>query len=198
MFSSVLQDGQLVDYDVYVQSLKRDMANAIKIAQEYSGKQQQRQAKLYNRKLKGSPVEIGDRVLLANKGERGRRKLADRWEGVLYTVVGKNDTTHTFRIRNCTSAQEKVVHRNLIMPVNFLPVCPEGEDSVVGSLATEASDQSLLVEGDGGAFLALPESVPEDRTVEWVSQLPPSVLAVDASASGVVTEPMELGAHAPV
>ncbi|KAF7640788.1 hypothetical protein LDENG_00014690, partial [Lucifuga dentata] len=66
MFSSVLQDDQLVDYDVYVQSLKRDLANAIKIAQEYSGKQQQRQAQLYNRKLKGSPVEIGDRVLLAN------------------------------------------------------------------------------------------------------------------------------------
>lgn len=37
-------------------------------------KQQEKQTELYNHK-------VGDRVLLANKGEQGPRKLADHWEG---------------------------------------------------------------------------------------------------------------------
>lgn len=56
---------------------------------------------------------------MAYKGERGKGKLADHWENHLYTVVEKQDNTHTFRIRNCATEQEKVVHGNLIMPVNL-------------------------------------------------------------------------------
>jgi hypothetical protein len=66
-------------------------------------------------------VEVGDRVLLANKGERGKRKLADRWENNLYIVTEKN--SDIFKIQNMSTGQEKTVHRsNLIMPVNFLPL----------------------------------------------------------------------------
>ena len=97
LFRSVLMDEQVVDYDVYVQCLRRDLVEAIRIAQMSTTKQQEKQTELYNHKVRGAPVEVGDRVLLANKGERGRRKLADRWEGHLYTVVEKQDNTHTFR-----------------------------------------------------------------------------------------------------
>ena len=38
------------------------------------------QARVYNRQVKGGQIVCGDRVLLANKGERGRKKLADKWE----------------------------------------------------------------------------------------------------------------------
>jgi hypothetical protein len=76
LFGSVLRDDQLVDYDAYVQRLRHDLAEAIKIAQTSSTKQQQKQA----------DVEVGARVLLANKGERGKRKLAVRWENNLYTI----------------------------------------------------------------------------------------------------------------
>lgn len=128
MFQSVLLDDQIVDYDAYVQCLRRDLAGAIKIAQVSTTKQQERQTNFYNRKLKGAPVDVGDRVLLANKGERGRRKLVDRWESHLYTVVEKHENTDTFRLRNCDTDQEKVVHRNLIMPVEFLPMPAGIED----------------------------------------------------------------------
>lgn len=69
-------------------------------------------------------MEIGDRVLLANKGERRKRKLADRWEDTVYLVTGLNADSHTFKIQNSSTGQEKTVHRNLIMPVNFLPLPP--------------------------------------------------------------------------
>lgn len=51
--------------------------------------QLQRHTDLYNRKVRGASVDVGDRVLLANKGERGKRKLADRWENAIYVVVEK-------------------------------------------------------------------------------------------------------------
>ena len=93
MFGSTLLDDQVMDYDVYVQRLRHDLAEAMKVAQTSTTKQQQRQADLYNMKFKGAAVELGDRVLLANNGKRGKRKLADRWESNLFTVVEKHDNT---------------------------------------------------------------------------------------------------------
>lgn len=54
-------------------------------------------------------------MLLANKGERGKKKLADKWEPVVYTVVDKNPQTHIYKISDATG-QCKVVHRNLPVP----------------------------------------------------------------------------------
>lgn len=175
LFGSVLQDDNVVDYDTYVQVLRNDLAGAMKIAQDHASRQQQRQAVLYNRKLKGAPVEVGDRVLLANKGERGKRKLADRWENNLYMVVDKHVNTHTFKIRNCSTKQEKVVHRNLIMPMNFLPM-PETSgtsESCISDLAMLDADDSLS-DVDCVSRLSLPS---ENRTASWISQLP--VLTVE-------------------
>lgn len=55
--------------------------------------------------------------------------MADRWGDVVYTVVGSNPRTHTFEICNPILGQSRVVHRNLLLCVNFLPVLPEADDS---------------------------------------------------------------------
>lgn len=98
------------------------MKEAMDIAQTMASKEFQRHTDLYNRKIRGASVDVRDHVLLANKGERGKRKLADCWENAIYVVVKKNDESHTFKIQHASTGQQKVVHRNLIMPVNFLPL----------------------------------------------------------------------------
>lgn len=80
MFESVLLDDQVMDYDAYVQCLKCDLAGDIRITQFSATKQQESQADLYNLKLKGEPVDIDHKIILANKGERGKIKLAYQWE----------------------------------------------------------------------------------------------------------------------
>lgn len=70
MFDSVLLDDKVVNYDQYVQSFRDDLAQAMKVAQYSAPKQQQRHANLNNKKQKSAPVNICDRVLLANKDDK--------------------------------------------------------------------------------------------------------------------------------
>lgn len=122
LFCTVLHDSAVASYDKYVACLANDLREAIVIAQDHAAKEQNRHAELYNWKVKGSKIDIGDRVLLANRKERGKKKLVDRWESTIYTVVNINAETHTYRIQDTVSGREKVVHRNLLMLANFLPM----------------------------------------------------------------------------
>ncbi|XP_038841435.1 xylosyltransferase 1-like [Salvelinus namaycush] len=172
VFGSVIENPEVVDYDQFVQSLRRDLKEAMNTAQASAAKQLKRHADLYDRRVRGAPVEIGDRVLLANKGERGKRKLADRWEDTVYLVTGLNADSHTFKIQNSSTGREKTVHRNLIMPVNFLPLphaaVDEGTD-MSGLTESEGMNDSLMVSA------AMDTAVDDDaeyRTRVWVSELP--------------------------
>lgn len=141
LFHTVLHDSAVTSYEKYVTCLANDLKEAMVIAQDHAVKEQKRHAQLYNRKVKGTNIDIGDRVLLANRKERGKKKLADRWESTVYTVVDMNPETHTYRIRDTITGREKVIHRNLLMLVNFLPVedtC-EMSDPASSMPATESS-----------------------------------------------------------
>ncbi|KAL1264205.1 hypothetical protein QQF64_004560 [Cirrhinus molitorella] len=116
MFQSVLQDKS-------VQSLISDLQSAMSVAQKNSIQEQQHQTSQYNKRIKGLPLAIGDQVLVANKGCRGKRKLADRWEPVVYTVIASKPLCvyNVYRIRD-RAGNEQTVHRNLLLQVNFLPL----------------------------------------------------------------------------
>lgn len=171
VFGSVIENPEVVDYDQFVQSLRRDLKEAMNAAQASAAKQLKRHADLYDRRVRGAPVEIGDRVLLANKGERGKRKLADRWEDTVYLVTGLNADSHTFKIQNSSTGREKTVHRNLIMPVNFLPLphaaVEEGTD-MSGLTESEDMNDSLVV---SAAMDTAVDDGAEYRTRVWVSEL---------------------------
>ena len=91
LFRTVLDDPAVVSYDKYVASLTRDLKETMVIAQIHVTKKQHRHTELYNRRVKGPTIEVGDRVLLANKrkGERGRLQIVGSplctlcWSGTL-------------------------------------------------------------------------------------------------------------------
>lgn len=87
MFQHVLSDDTVVKYSDFVSRLRCDLGEAAKIAQKHSSIEQARHARIYNQKVKGSPLIIGDRFLLVNRGERGKRKIADKWESSPYEVM---------------------------------------------------------------------------------------------------------------
>lgn len=168
LFKNILRDPEISSYDKYVLSLTKDLQEAMAIAQGHADKEQGRQAGLYNRHTKGQSICVGDRVLVSNKRERGKRKTADRWESTVYTVVAVNPATHTYRVQNPTTGQERVLHRNLLMLVNFLPLdmSNQSDHSPVPS-----SEQSECVTDSNATNLVTEDVDSRMRTQEWVSCL---------------------------
>ncbi|XP_066571623.1 uncharacterized protein LOC136760225 [Amia ocellicauda] len=181
MFKQGLNDPGVVDYDSYGKSLLSSLQSAMEIAQKHSSAEQQHQAQQYNRRVKGTSLSVGDRVLVANKTERGKRKLADKWEDGVYTVVGANPSIHVYKIQD-TNGHTRVVHRNLLLEVNFLPLpgmCQdESEHAGDVSLESEESDQEDCDSGDETAIM--------------VGVMPQEDTAQDLSCSGDETEPAVL------
>ncbi|XP_038128016.1 uncharacterized protein LOC119774555 [Cyprinodon tularosa] len=108
LFKPVLNDPAFADYDSYVKTLFSSLRNAVEIAQKHSLTEQQHQSSQYNKRTKGTHLSVGDRVLVANKGERGKRKLADRSDnegttdfsvnsdGLGYSTVNSGDGSLSF------------------------------------------------------------------------------------------------------
>lgn len=187
MFRNVLHDNTVCDYDTYVKTLVDDLRTAMLLAQENSAVEQKHQADQYNKRTKGVPLAMGDQVLVANKGIRGKRKLSDKWEPVVYTVVDAKPALHIYRIRD-RDGRERVVHRNLLLQVNFLPLDVCFDDnvthravSVTNGPSTTAVHESEVSAVDTGAAtvvtsladpLACLSDCDEDRTASWVHQSP--------------------------
>lgn len=169
LFKSVLREDGKVAYPKFVDSLHKDLREALLLVEKNTGREQKHQAQVYNRRVKGGQIVCGDRVLLVNKGERGRKKLADRWENVVYTVTDTDSKTHIYKILNPVTGQTKVVHRNMLLCVNFLPIMAEAVSESV------SLDSSYSVECDDDTnFSSNQHTECVDklaRTNEWVSQI---------------------------
>lgn len=171
MFHNVERDNDITDYDSYVKRMRDDLKEALASAQVNANYSQQRQADLFNRGIKGADIEEGDQVLLANRCVRGRRKLADRWESTLYTVIAKNPRCHTYRIKHPVSGQERVVHRNLLLQANFLPVeVDQAEES-----SFDCVSESSHAHSEGSVSLIIPEHKVDcsERIASWVAESTP-------------------------
>ncbi|KAI4883964.1 hypothetical protein NFI96_008254, partial [Prochilodus magdalenae] len=95
IFQHALDDNtNVVSHLEFVTHLKRDLSEAAQIVQRNTCREQIRHAKLYDRKVKGSPLAVGDRVLLANRGERGKRKIADSGMDEISTHLDEGDLTY--------------------------------------------------------------------------------------------------------
>uniref|UniRef100_A0AAV2LR93 ribonuclease H n=1 Tax=Knipowitschia caucasica TaxID=637954 RepID=A0AAV2LR93_KNICA len=163
--------------------LLKQWDSAMDIAQKHASFEQQHQATQYNKRVKGTYLSVGDRVLIANKGERGKRKLADKWESKVYTVIDTNPNIHVYRISDA-EGNERVVHRNLLLNVNFLPlseICNESNDtdlSLVSDDSAVDSPDNDTVTNESGTLLPtaeqtfpvdlLPHRCPNDCIVDSV------------------------------
>ena len=185
LFKNVLRDETVCDYDAYVKSLASDLHSAILLAQKNSAIEQKHQSDQYNKKVKGLPLSVGDQVLVANKGGRGKRKLADKWEPVVHTVVASKPSLHVYKIRDRVG-HERVVHRNLLLQVSFLPLDESLDALGVGSLNDGCPKSDLpeceesAIETDCGAAdptmadsLSWVRDGSDDRTASWVREQSP-------------------------
>ena len=71
----------------YVQKLKQRLDFAYKRAREMSQKQSQKYKLSYDKKVKGSQLQVDDLVLVKRVAWKGRHKIQNKWEPDEYVVV---------------------------------------------------------------------------------------------------------------
>ena len=114
------------DLGQFVDNLREKLTWAYKVATEENNKAGVVQKRNYDRKMRGATVMIGDRVLVKNLSLRGKQKLANHWESEVHIVLEQPcEDIPVFVVQvEGGKGRKRTLHRNLLLPVNFLPITP--------------------------------------------------------------------------
>ena len=75
----------------YISNLRTQLKKAYELAEVNSRNTQAEQKRLYNRRIRGTFLEIGDRVLVRNVGLKGTNKISDKRSEQVYFVVSQSN-----------------------------------------------------------------------------------------------------------
>ena len=106
----------------YVWALRSRLADAYRVAREFTGKQMRRQKRVHDRGVRMEKYQEGHRVWLMDTARRSGRcpKLQFKCKGPFLILKVLSDVT--FRIMDETTKAKKVVHHDRLLPY----VTPEG------------------------------------------------------------------------
>jgi transposase InsO family protein len=112
------------DYNVYILKLKEHLGKSYELASAKAAAAQKHQKGQYDKRIRGAVVEPGDRVLVKIVAHDGKHKIADRWEDNAYTVLQQPNTDIPVYVvqKEDGTGSKRILHRNLLLPINFLPV----------------------------------------------------------------------------
>ena len=116
----------------YVQKLKQRLDFAYKRSMEISQKQPQKYKLSYDKKVKGSQLQVDDLVLVKRVAWKGRHKIQNKWEPDEYVVVAQpNKSVPVYRVKPIGDGKERGLHWNLLLPlgIKFVPEIKLESDS---------------------------------------------------------------------
>ena len=103
-----------------VKSVRHNLEAAYKAVNEAMKQARTRQKKNYDKKVRGSSINVGDYVLVKNVGIKGKHKLADKWKTELHIVVDQpNKDIPVFKVRPEDGTKERMLHRNMLLPLTL-------------------------------------------------------------------------------
>ena len=89
-----------------------------------SQKQTQKYKLSYDKKVKGTQLEIDDLVLVKRVAWKGRHKIQNKWEPEEYVAVEQpNKSIPVYKVKSVGNGKERVLHRNMLLPlgIKFVP-----------------------------------------------------------------------------
>ena len=83
-----------------------------------ASRQQARHKGLYDKRCKGTELDIGNLVLVWKTAWKGKPKIQDRWESDEYKVIGQpNPGIPVYKVESVAGGRTRVLHRNLLLPL---------------------------------------------------------------------------------
>ncbi|XP_051814578.1 uncharacterized protein LOC127537021 [Acanthochromis polyacanthus] len=106
----------------YVQDLKSRLEESYKIASKNVAKSNDRNKVRFDKNVRPSQLEVGDRVLVRNVRIRGKHKLSDKWEPDVYIVEKRAGDLPVYTVKpEGKDGATRTLHRDLLLPCGFLP-----------------------------------------------------------------------------
>lgn len=113
------------NHSQYVEKWRKVMTEAYELAGRKSREVGTRAKHRYDRFVRSSVLQPGDRVLVRNLSERGGPgKLRSHWEDRVHIVVsrkGEDSPVYEVKPESGTGAT-RILHRNLLLPCSHLPI----------------------------------------------------------------------------
>ena len=133
IFGPSLEEAR-VTHTEYVDKWKFAMKEAYSQARKNISKSATDGKQQYDRKVRFSKLQPGDRVLVRNFSERGGPgKLRSCWEQQIHVVVEQRGDLPIYKVNpEGQPGKSRVLHRNLLLPCDFLAA--ETQESVLQSI----------------------------------------------------------------
>ncbi len=131
-FGLPVKDGNTPSHSQYVKNLKARLEHSYKIAIQNARKVAEKNKKRFDKVIRESTLEIGDRVLVRNLHLRNKHKLADRWESTIYIVTRRMGDLPVYSVKpEIADELVRTLHRDHLLPCGFLAEMEDKENIVV-------------------------------------------------------------------
>ncbi|CAL9706631.1 unnamed protein product [Knipowitschia caucasica] len=159
-------DKKQATHSQYVKDLRESLTESYKIAKEHSEKNALYNKQRFDKNVRESKLETGDRVLVKNVGLRGKHKISDRWSQTVYKVIRQVKGLPVYVIAPFDSdGPERVLHRDLLLPCGFIPVAEEQIQDTIPE-RTRKSKKRLEIRTNT-AHEDMENEMSEDEDVEY-------------------------------
>ena len=115
IFESGTEEEDQKSTEEYIKNLKRRLEFARAAVNEHANKAREKQKHYYDRKVKTTKINIGDKVLVKILIHEGKHKIEDKYENDKYTVIDQPiENIPVFKIRS-TERKTRTLHRNHLL-----------------------------------------------------------------------------------